>query len=89
MVKFKYIDQTHDDFNIGVVSQQIESIMPEFVDVWDEKNIPEDGKPLMGVYMEDIHNIAMKVLQEAMTKIEELSKQNEELSNRLIKLESK
>ena len=73
MVKFKYIDQTHDDFNIGVVSQQIESIMPEFVDVWDEKNIPEDGKPLMGVYMEDIHNIAMKVLQEAMAKIEELN----------------
>ena len=72
MVKFKYINQEHDDFNIGVISQQIESIMPEFVDVWDEKNIPEDGKPLMGVYMEDLHNMTMKVLQEAMAKIEEL-----------------
>jgi hypothetical protein len=82
MVKFKYIDQTHDDFNIGVVSQQIESIMPEFVDVWDEKNIPEDGKPLMGVYMEDIHNIAMKVLQEAMTKIETLEARVQYLENK-------
>ncbi|HBT93108.1 MAG TPA: hypothetical protein DEB23_02355, partial [Chitinophagaceae bacterium] len=83
MVKFKYIDQTHDDFNIGVVSQQIESIMPEFVDVWDEKNIPEDGKPLMGVYMEDIHNIAMKVLQEAMTKIEEQQAQIQNLQEQI------
>jgi hypothetical protein len=79
MVKFKYIDQTHDDFNIGVISQQIESIMPEFVDVWDDKNIPEDGKPLMGVYMEDLHNMTMKVLQEAMARIEEQQAQIEEL----------
>ena len=82
MVKFKYIDQEHNDFNIGVVSQQIESIMPEFVDVWDERNIPEDGKPLMGVYMEDIHNIAMKVLQEAMIKIEQLEAEVELLKNK-------
>lgn len=82
MVKFKYIDQEHNDFNIGVVSQQIESIMPEFVDVWDKRNIPEDGKPLMGVYMEDIHNIAMKVLQEAMAKIEELSAKVTALENK-------
>jgi hypothetical protein len=79
MVKFKYIDQDHDDFNIGVISQQIESIMPEFVDVWDDKNIPEDGKPLMGVYMEDLHNMTMKVLQEAMAKIENQQAQIEEL----------
>jgi hypothetical protein len=77
MVKFKYIDQDHDDFNIGVISQQIESIMPEFVDVWDDKNIPEDGKPLMGVYMEDLHNMTMKVLQEAMARIEEQQAQIE------------
>ena len=81
MVKFKYIDQNHDDFNIGVISQQIEIIMPELVDVWDDKNIPEDGKPLMGVYMEDIHNISMKVLQEAMAKIEKLETEIDKLKN--------
>jgi hypothetical protein len=90
IVKFKYKDQTHDDYNIGLIAQQLESIAPEFIDTdgWGKQDI-ENEEPLKSVYTSDLHHATIKVLQEAMAKIEELSKQNEELSNRLIKLESK
>jgi hypothetical protein len=73
MVKFKYIDQTHDDYNIGVIAQQVEAVAPEFIDTdWDSENIPEDGIPIKSVYESDLHHATIKVLQEAMAKIEEL-----------------
>jgi len=81
IVKFKYKDQTHDDFNIGVIAQQVEQVAPEFVDVdgWDNKpKLDEDGneivsneEPLKSVYTADLHHATIKVLQEAMAKIEE------------------
>jgi hypothetical protein len=83
IVKFKYKDQTHDDFNIGVISQQIESVAPEFVDVdgWDNKiKFNEEGneiinneEPLKSIYTTDLYHATIKVLQECMSKIEELS----------------
>jgi hypothetical protein len=82
IVKFKYKDQTHDDFNIGVIAQQVKSVAPEFIDVdgWDSKpKLEEDGsevvsteEPLMSVYTADLHHATIKVLQEAMAKIETL-----------------
>jgi hypothetical protein len=82
IVKFKYKDQTHDDFNIGVIAQQVESVAPEFIDVdgWDNKpKLDEDGneivsteEPLKSVYTSDLHHATIKVLQEAMAKIETL-----------------
>jgi hypothetical protein len=85
IVKYKFKDQTHDDFNMGVIAQQVQGIAPELVepDGWGTK--AEDGTTYMGIYETDINYYFNKALQEAMTKIEELSKQNEELSNRLIK----
>jgi hypothetical protein len=61
IVTFKYKDQTHDDDNIGVIAQQVESVAPEFIDNdgWGDKPT-EDGVP------------AIKALQEAMTRIEQL-----------------
>jgi hypothetical protein len=88
IVKFKYKDQTHDDFNIGVIAQQVESIAPEFVDIdgWNKPQLDEDGneiinneEPLMSVYTCDLHHATIKVLQEAMERIEEQQKQIEEL----------
>jgi hypothetical protein len=75
IVKFKYIDQTHDDYNIGVIAQQVESVAPEFVDVdgWGLDDKINDGTPLKSIYTEDLHTATIKVLQEAMTKIEELN----------------
>ena len=80
IVKFKYKDQTHDDFNIGVIAQQVESVAPEFVDVdgWDTKpKLDEEGneivseeEPLKSIYTADLYHATIKVLQEAMSKIE-------------------
>jgi hypothetical protein len=90
IVKFKYIDQTHDDFNIGVIAQQVEKIAPEFIDVdgWNVK-VDEEGneiiseeEPLKSVYTADLYHATIKVLQEAMAKIEELTARLEILENK-------
>jgi hypothetical protein len=88
IVKFKYIDQTHDDFNIGVIAQQVESVAPEFVDVdgWGKPELDEEGntivneeEPLKSIYTADLHHATIKVLQECMSKIEEQQSQIESL----------
>jgi hypothetical protein len=93
IVKYKYIDQTHDDFNIGVIAQQVESIAPEFVDVdgWDTNpKLDEEGneivseeEPIKSIYASDLHHATIKVLQEAMEKIEELQIQIDSLKNQM------
>jgi hypothetical protein len=87
IVKFKYKDQTHDDYNIGVIAQQVEAIAPEFVDVdgWDKT--PEDGIPLKSIYTADLHHATIKVLQECMSKIEEQQSQIEILKTKIEILE--
>jgi len=82
IVKFKYKDQTHDDYNIGVIAQQVESIAPEFVDVDGFGETPEDGIPYKTIYTSDLHHTTIKVLQEAMTKIETLEARVQYLENK-------
>ena len=82
IVKFKYIDQTHDDFNIGVIAQQVEEVAPEFIDVDGWGETPEDGIPLKSVYTADLHHATIKVLQEAIDKIEELEAKVSALENK-------
>ena len=72
IVTFKYKDQTHDDDNIGLIAQQVESVAPEFVDVDGWGETPEDGVPLKSVYTADMYHAAIKALQEAMARIEQL-----------------
>ena len=89
IVKFKYKDQTHDDFNIGVIAQQVEAVAPEFVDVdgWDNKpKLDEEGneiinneEPLKSIYTADLYHATIKVLQECMSKIESQQSQIEAL----------
>jgi hypothetical protein len=83
IVKFKYKDQTHDDYNIGVIAQQLEEIAPEFVDTdyWDDPK-SENKTEMKSVFTTDLYHATIKVLQECMTKIEELKE-------RIIKLENK
>jgi hypothetical protein len=88
IVKFKYKDQTHDDFNIGVIAQQVESIAPEFIDIDGFGETPEDGTPLKTVYTSDLHHATIKVLQEAMAKIEELKAQNDDLQSQINELKA-
>jgi hypothetical protein len=72
IVAFKYKDQTHEDNNIGVIAQQVESVAPEFVDVDGFGDTPEDGVPLKTIYTTDMYHAAIKALQEAMARIEQL-----------------
>jgi hypothetical protein len=89
IVKFKYKDQTHDDFNIGVIAQQVEKVAPEFVDIdgWDngvqkEKEVISNEEPLKSIYTADLHHATIKVLQEAMAKIEDLEARIKQLENK-------
>jgi hypothetical protein len=78
IVKFKYKDQTHDDFNIGVIAQQVESVAPEFVDT-DMWTLEDEQVERKAIYTSDLHHATIKVLQECMAKIEEQQAQIEEL----------
>jgi hypothetical protein len=88
IVKFKYKDQTHDDFNIGVIAQQVEKVAPEFIDIdgFEKPELDEEGniilsdeEPLKSVYTADLHHATIKVLQEAMAKIESLEEKVKQL----------
>ena len=72
IVAYKYNDQTHDDVNLGVIAQQVESVEPVWVDADGFGDTPEDGVPLKTVYTKDITFAAIKALQEAMARIESL-----------------
>jgi hypothetical protein len=82
IVTYKYNDQTHDDVNLGVIAQQVESVEPVWVDSdgWgDEK---EGEEPLKTVYTKDITFAAIKALQEAMARIEQLEAKVAVLENK-------
>ena len=82
IVKFKYKDQTHDDFNIGVIAQQVEKVAPEFIDEEDWAKPGEESKIMKAIYTADLNHATIKVLQEAMAKIETLQAQITELKNK-------
>ncbi len=72
IVAYKYIDQTHDDVNLGVIAQQVETVEPVWVDADGFGDTPEGEEPLKTVYTKDITFAAIKALQEAMARIEAL-----------------
>lgn len=82
IVKFKYKDQTHDDFNIGVIAQQVESVAPEFVDADGWAETKNDETPLKSVYSTDLYHASIGVLKEAMAKIEALESEIQTLKNK-------
>jgi hypothetical protein len=72
IVQYKYAYQTHDDVNVGVIAQQVETVEPVWVDADGFGTTPDDGVPLKTVYTKDITFAAIKALQEAMARIETL-----------------
>jgi hypothetical protein len=72
IVTYKYKDQTHDDVNVGVIAQQVETVEPVWVDSDGFGKTPEGEEPLKTVYTKDITFAAIKALQEAMARIETL-----------------
>lgn len=69
--RFKYGDQTHDDWNHGYTAQGVraafEKIAPELVDSWT------DGK-LLAVYNEDLKNIGMALLARLIRDVAEIKR---------------
>jgi hypothetical protein len=72
IVSYKYVDQTHDDVNLGVIAQQVEAVEPVWVDSDGFGDTPEGEEPMKTVYTKDITFAAIKALQEAMARIEAL-----------------
>jgi hypothetical protein len=72
VVTYKYRDQSHEDNNIGVIAQQVESVAPEFISNEGFGETPANGVPLQSVYEADLHYATLKALQEAMARIETL-----------------
>jgi hypothetical protein len=79
IVTYKYTDQTHDDVNVGVIAQQVETVEPVWVDTDGFGETPEGEEPLKTVYTKDITFAAIKALQEAMARIEALEARLEAL----------
>jgi hypothetical protein len=79
IVEYKYIDQTHDDVNLGVIAQQVETVEPVWVDADGFGDTPEGEEPFKTVYNKDIYFAAIKALQEAMARIEALEARLEAL----------
>jgi hypothetical protein len=85
VVKYKFNDQTHDDFNMGVIAQQLESVAPELVNPEGWGTLAEDGTPYKSIWENDMHYYTMKALQESMSKIETLQATITSLQDRLDK----
>ena len=81
IVNYKYKDQTHDDYNLGVIAQQVEAVCPELVDVDGFGETPEDGVPLKAIYQTDLQYALMKCIQE-------LKSENDSLKSRIEALEA-
>jgi hypothetical protein len=82
VVNFKYKDQTHDDYNLGAIAQQVESVCPELVDADGVGETPEDGIPIKAIYQTDLQYALMKCIQE-------LKSENDSLKSRIEALEAK
>lgn len=81
VVKYKYKDQTHDDYNLGVIAQQVETVAPEFVDADGFDPSRTDVIPLKAIYQTDLSYGILKAVQE-------LAEQNKALRKRIEILES-
>jgi hypothetical protein len=69
VVNFKYKDQLHDEFNVGVIAQQVLSVAPEFVNEDGFGETPDDGIPLMSIYETDLKYAMLKAIQELSAKV--------------------
>lgn len=83
VVNYKYKDSTEETSLYGAIAQQVQTVYPELVIVTREAT--ETEPEYYGLREQPFQWLTTKVLQEAMTKIEELSSQNQDLKSRLDK----
>lgn len=88
--RYRYKDQTHRDFNYGYLAQDVQKAFPELVEDYPDLKFKDpnddsiervtDGR--LGVYLEDLHNIAHAVLSEAQRRIDALEAKIKQLETR-------
>jgi hypothetical protein len=66
--QFKYLDQTHDDWNLGMSAQHLESIAPELV-------ATDEVSGMKGIYTSDLYNAHIAVTQSLLRRIAALEAQ--------------
>ena len=79
---FKYIDQTDNELNLGVIAQDVEAVAPELIDNTGFGETPEDGIPLKAIYQTDLQYALMKCIQEQQEIINDLKARIETLENK-------
>ena len=77
IVNYRYKDQPDDvDLNLGVIAQQVAESCPEVITIFQEAKEATETEPAqeerLGVKEQQMHWMAIKALQEAMTRIETL-----------------
>jgi hypothetical protein len=77
IVNYKFKHESYDEFNTGVIAQQVEEVAPELVNPEGWGTLAEDGTPYKGIWETDIYYYSIKALQEAMAKIEILEEKLE------------
>ena len=88
IVNYRYKNQPDDgDLNLGVIAQQVEESCPEVITVFQEAT--EDEPEKLGVKEQQMYWMAIKALQEAQLRIEQLEATNASFEARLSALEVK
>jgi hypothetical protein len=77
IVNYRYKDQPDDaDLNLGVIAQQVAESCPEVITVFEEAKEATEDKPAqekrLGVKEQQMYWMAIKALQEAQVRIEQL-----------------
>jgi len=70
---FQYSYQDDNQFNLGVIAQEVEAVAPELVDSSGFGETPEDGVPLKAIYQTDLQYALMKCIQEQQALITQLT----------------
>jgi hypothetical protein len=87
IVNYRYKDQPDDaDLNLGVIAQQVAESCPEVITVFQEAT--EDEPEKLGIKEQQMYWMAIKALQEAQVRIEQLEATNADLLARVTALES-
>jgi len=77
IVNYKFKHEDYEEFNTGVIAQQVEEVAPELVNLEGWGTLAEDGTPYKGIWETDIYYYSIRALQEAMAKIETLETEND------------
>jgi hypothetical protein len=86
---FKYIDQKDDDFTLGVIAQDVQTVAPELVNEFDWKTPEGESRKRLSIYQTDLQYALMKSIQELSALVTAQSATITSLTERITALEGK